>query len=313
MDFAKCFANSAAILMEGALGERLKREYGLLPDENVALAAHVYGETSGKALKELFNQYINISLQFNLPIMITAPTRRANKDRILRSRYDENIIMDNVTFLREIKAGFSAADSSDIYIGGLMGCKGNAYQGTDVLTEKEAKDFHLWQASLFEKAKVDFLYAGIMPALSEAVGMAQAMESTGLPYIISFMIRKDGRLIDGTAINEAISIIDGSTGRKPLCYMTNCVHPTIVSEALHKPINQTPLVRERFKGIQANTSALSPEELDNSCDLKTSDAISLARDMEKLKEDFSFKIFGGCCGTDDSHMREIAKILSLIS
>jgi len=95
--------------------------------------------------------------------------------------------------------------------------------------------------------------------------------------------------------------------------MTNCVHPTIVSEALHMPYNQTSLVKERFKGIQANTSALTPEKLDNSSDLKTSDAISLATNIEKLKEDFNFKIFGGCCGTDDSHMREIAKMLRLIS
>lgn len=53
---------------------------------------------------------------------------------------------------------------------------------------------------MFLEAKVDFLYAGIMPALVEAIGMARAMENTGLPYIISFMIRSDGKLIDGTTI-----------------------------------------------------------------------------------------------------------------
>jgi S-methylmethionine-dependent homocysteine/selenocysteine methylase len=49
----------------------------------------------------------------------------------------------------------------------------------------------------------DFLYAGIMPALPEAVGMAQAMADSGLPYIISFMIRQDGRLLDGSTSNKA--------------------------------------------------------------------------------------------------------------
>jgi methionine synthase I (cobalamin-dependent) len=44
-----------------------------------------------------------------------------------------------------------------------------------------------------------------------------------LPYIISFMIRKDGRLLDGTSITEAVRI------------------------------------RERFVGIQANASSLNGE------------------------------------------------------
>ena len=75
--------------------------------------------------------------------------------------------------------------------------------------------FHLWQASLFKAAKVDFLFASIMPALSESIGMAMAMEDYWAPYIISLMIRRDGRLIDGTTIHDAIREIDSATRRKP--------------------------------------------------------------------------------------------------
>ena len=309
MDFQSCYNNSSFILMEGALGERLKREYDIPFDEVIALAGHIYNEKSKQALKELFHQYIKISQHYHLPIMLTTPTRRANKERVAQSKYNKSIIYDNVSFLREIKQDFP----SDVYIGGLMGCKGDAYKATDVLSEKEAFEFHSWQSSLFTEAKADFLYAGIMPALSEAIGMASAMENTGLPYIISFMIRNDGKLIDGTTIHEAIRAIDNVTNRKPLCYMTNCVHPKVVAKALSQTYNQTSIVKTRFKGIQANTSPLSPEELDNCCDLKTSNADNLANDMVKLYKDFNLKIFGGCCGTDGTHMNEIAKKLSDIS
>lgn len=193
-----------------------------------------------------------------------------------------------------------------------MGCKGDAYKATDVLSEEEAFEFHSWQSSLFAEAKADFLYAGIMPALSEAIGMASAMGNTGLPYIISFMIRNDGKLIDGTTIHEAIRTIDNVTNRRPLCYMTNCVHPKVVAKALSQTYNQTAIVEKRFRGIQANTSPLSPEELDNRYDLKASDAADLSNDMLELYKDFKFKIFGGCCGTDDTHMNEIAKKLNQI-
>ena len=100
MDFELCYKNSSLILMEGALGERLKREYNIPSDEIVALAGHIYNKKSKQALKELFHQYIKISKHYNLPIMITTPTRRANKERVTKSKYNESIIYDNVSFLR---------------------------------------------------------------------------------------------------------------------------------------------------------------------------------------------------------------------
>jgi S-methylmethionine-dependent homocysteine/selenocysteine methylase len=194
-----------------------------------------------------------------------------------------------------------------------MGCKGDAYSKNDHLNIQDAFDFHLWQADLFKKAEVDFLYAGIMPTLPEVIGMAKAMESTGLPYIISFMIEKDGKLLDGTTINDAINTIDKYTSRNPICYMTNCVHPKVLNSALTQEYNKTSIVKARFKGIQANTSELSPEELDNCVELKTSDNISLANDIIDLYNEFNLKIFGGCCGTDNKHIEEMAKRLKYIN
>ena len=142
---------------------------------------------------------------------------------------------------------------------------------------------------------------------TEATGMARTMSDTGIPYIISFTIQKDGKLIDGHTIDYAIRFIDDNVSRKPVCYMTNCVHPCIVYEALAHNFNQTEVVRTRFIGIQANTSALSYSELDSSADLQSSSPADLAEGMMKLKSEYDFRIFGGCCGTDDTHMEEIAK------
>lgn len=68
-------------------------------------------------------------------------------------------------------------------------------------------------------------------------------------------------------------------------------------------------MRARFCGIQANAACLSLQELDNSCALKTSDAKELAEEFRLLHRDFPLKIYGGCCGTDDSHIREMIKVL----
>ncbi|BCZ47729.1 homocysteine S-methyltransferase [Clostridium gelidum] len=307
MNFEDIFNKDELILMEGGLGERLKREYNIQKDNNISLAGHIYDENKRQALTELFKQYFTVAKKYDMPIMVTTPTRRANKERIYCSIFKEsNVIEDNVRFLKQLKEETTAK----VYVGGLMGCKGDAYSKDEHLSIESAFEFHAWQTDLFKKANVDFLYAAIMPTLPEAIGMAKAMELTGLPYIISFMIKKDGKLLDGTTINDAIVAIDKYTTRKPLCYMTNCVHPKVLNSALSQEYNETSVVKERFKGIQANTSELSPEELDNCAELKTSDSIRLANDMINLYNKFNLKIFGGCCGTDNTHIEEIAKRLN---
>ncbi|MEN6315345.1 MAG: homocysteine S-methyltransferase family protein [Clostridiaceae bacterium] len=44
------------------------------------------------------------------------------------------------------------------------------------------------------------------------------------------------------------------------------------------------------------------------CYLRT----ELAQSMRKLTEIISLKIVGGCCGTDNTHINQIAKIMSLV-
>ncbi len=206
MRFISCYEKNPVILMEGALGERLKREYGLLPDDAVAFANIIYRRGGKEALFQLWSQYIEAAKSHCLPFIATTPTRRANMERVAKAGYDKSILLDNITALKQLRD----VSEVEMYIGGLMGCKGDAYSSSGYLNPAEAKEFHSWQTNLFAQAEVDFLYAGIMPTLPEATGMAMAMEQTGLPYIISFMIRNNGRLLDGTPINDAIERIDGS-------------------------------------------------------------------------------------------------------
>lgn len=77
--------------------------------------------------------------------------------------------------------------------------------------------------------------------------------------------------------------------------------------ALLQPFNDHPLVKERFRGIQANTSPLSYAELDGSLDLHESEPEELAEEMAALAEVGPFQIWGGCCGTDSRHMECLAR------
>jgi len=305
MNFRECINQNEFILMEGALGERLKREYGLTFDEHIAMAGLIYEEKGAAALTALWKEYLDIARENGMPFVATTPTRRANKERIEKAVCPETVIADNVAFLKNIQKN----SGMTMYVGGLMGCKGDAYTGEGALSEQEAFAFHRWTVERFEKAGVDFLYAGIMPTLSEAEGLARAIDDTGLPYVISFTIQADGKLIDGTTIADAIRYIDSVTANQPVCYMSNCVHPSIVCKALLQPFNRNETVRERFRGIQANTSPLSYAELDGAEELHCSEPEDFAEEMIKLQSVADIKIWGGCCGTDQRHMACVARKL----
>ena len=305
MDFETCIQSHPAVLMEGALGERLKREYGLHLDEHVALARLIYTKAGADALAVLWRQYRAIAQRHALPFLATTPTRRANRERVNQPDAPSTLLADNVAFLRRIQQESDAP----MFVGGLMGCKGDAYTGAGALDAEDARAFHSWQPNQLAQARVDFLYAAIMPTLPEALGIAQAMADTGLPYLISFTLQADGRLVGGDTLCDAITAIDAAVSRSPTCYMTNCVHPRIVHQALSQPFNQSALVRRRFLGIQANTSPLSYAELDGAADLHCADPEPFAEEMLALRGICDLKIFGGCCGTDDRHMEAIARRL----
>lgn len=140
--------------------------------------------------------------------------------------------------------------------------------------------------------------------------MAKAMETTGLPYIISFMIGRNGRLMDGTFIHEAIEKIDKQTSRPShLLYGKLCTsgHPArgFASPDERYGVGKSPLRRHPGKRRR-----LSPEELDGCSCLKSSTAAELSDRLLSLLWDFPLKICGGCCGTDASHLGMFADILA---
>lgn len=308
-DFVRCFRNSSLILTEGAVGLRLAREFHLSPDDNINYAGLIYQPEGRKALETIYRQYLQIAQDYELPILLMTGTRRCNSERVRLSPYkNKNILRDYANFLRELADGFLCR----AFIGGMMGCKGDAYSGEGGLSAEESLRFHSWQAEAFRDADVDYLIAGIMPTLPETIGMAQAMEKTELPYILSFMINKSGTLLDGNTICDSIRTIDGATDSHPLCYMTNCVHPSILKEALSQPFNDNALVRNRFRGIQANASCLPPEELDRADGVIAASAKELVDEFIYLHLQFPLKIYGGCCGTDDTHIRETASRMRIV-
>ncbi|MCX6150896.1 MAG: homocysteine S-methyltransferase family protein [Ignavibacteriales bacterium] len=302
MKFEEAVKYYSFILTEGSVVERIRRSLNFKLDEHIANSALIYNPGSKTYLEIIYRQYLNIGQKHNLPMIILTPTWRANKERLIKTGFaGRNVNRDNFLFLDEIRKSYGEY-AEKVFIGGLIGCKGDAYNPDEALSREDAEEFHSYQLRTLANAGVDFLIASTLPAVSEAEGIAEAMSKTGLPYILSFIIRVNSNLLDGTPLIKVINKIDSSFIPDPTCYMVNCIHPTIFQTA----IENNPQLIKRVWGIQANTSCKSPEELDGAGELDAEEPEIFANELYNLHSKFGIKILGGCCGTDERHIEQLA-------
>ncbi|MFX0139005.1 MAG: homocysteine S-methyltransferase family protein [Candidatus Hodarchaeota archaeon] len=307
MVLKELLSENPLVLAEGAVIERVKREFKYELNPHIQNAAMVYDGAGRIILDRIYNQYLSVAYKSNLPMLTLAPCWRANPERIeLAGFKDKNVNADCVEFLNKIRSRY-ANKATKILIGGVMGCRGDAYDPKDALSSEEAYKFHKIQVEELNTADVDFLFASTIPSFSEALGIAKAMADLDKEYIISFVIRPNGTLLDGTSLDEAISTIDNSVSPKPVFYMLNCVHPTHCKTAINTEPNNTELVKTRLKGLQANGSPKSPEELELLTKMDSESPKTWGKKMIDLYLNSEMQILGGCCGTTHRHIMSIAK------
>jgi len=310
VSFHGLLSMSPVILGEGAVIERLRRSGGVRLDEHVVNSALIYQDVGRSALETICRQYLDIGLRYNIPLLLSTPTWRAGKERIAAAGLaGRDVNGDNFRFLADLRDTYGDY-AHKVAICGLMSCRGDAYKPEEAMTECEAETFHSWQAEALATAGVDILLASTLPALSEAIGLARAQAATGLPYLISFIARPEGTLLDGTPLKDAITAIDTGVTPRPLAYLINCTHASVFRKAMLHESNSPPLVRERVIGLLANTAALSPEELDASAELVEEEPELFGKSVAALHRELDMKVLGGCCGTDNRHIECLARNLS---
>lgn len=308
--FMKILEAAPFVLGEGAVIERLRRNSAFELDPFLVNSAFLYDPVKRAALETICRQYLDIGRDFGLPLLISTPTWRASRERIEAAGYaGTDVNGDNASLLAGLRREYGGY-ADRVIVCGLMGCRGDAYKPEEALAVDEAQEFHAWQAGKLAATGIDFLLAATMPALSEATGIAKAFAATGKPHVISFVVRPEGTLLDGTPLCEAVAAIDGAAKPPPFAYLINCSHVSFARAALLHETNSSPAVRQRVIGVLANTAALSPEELNDSETLVEEEPERFGRSVAALGKELGLKILGGCCGTDDRHIRALAAELA---
>ena len=304
MSFDEFIKTAKFSLSEGSIYERLRRHPSVEFDPYIFHASLIYDEKARQILAGVHREYMDVAQKHHLPMLITTDTWRASQERINSSKFKgRRVNQDNVQFMKDLRDEYGG-NPQPIFIVGQIGPRGDAYKPEEALSKTEAEFFHRPQLDALAESGVDLLFAATLPAFSEAQGIASAMSEFGLPYTLSFVIRPEGTLLDGTPFGEAMDMIDNSVSNPPTGYAVNCVHPKVFASGM-SALDASH--RSRIFSFQANTANLRPEELNEAKELITEEPDVLAELILAAHQEFHTLFMGGCCGTDTRHIEQLAQ------
>jgi homocysteine S-methyltransferase len=259
-------------------------------------------ERGRAALTAYFERYIDMAIAARAGFILESPTWRANADWGAKIGYDgaalDRINKQAIAMMIVLRARHETS-ATPMVVSGCIGPRGDGYDPGTRMEAAEARDYHAAQIAAFRDAGADLVSAFTMTNADEAIGIALAAQTAGMPCVVSFTVETDGLLPTGQSLAEAIARVDAETADGPSYYMINCAHPTHFEHILE---SGAPWLA-RLRGLRANASRRSHAELDNSPALDIGDPLAFGGEYAALRRRFPhMTVLGGCCGTDHRHM-----------
>jgi S-methylmethionine-dependent homocysteine/selenocysteine methylase len=274
-------------------------------------AFHLLREKKGReALRKYYEPYIATAEADGRGFVLESATWRASADWGDKLGYSKAELVaanrEAIALLQELREAHET-EGTPMIISGCIGPRGDGYDPGQVMTPEEAERYHTAQIQTFSEAGADMVTAITMTNANEAIGITRAAQAAGLPVVISFTVETDGRLPTGQSLGDAIAEVDAATDSGPSYYMINCAHPTHFAQTL--ATGET-WVR-RIRGLRANASKRSHQELNDAPDLDTGNPVELGDEYrDLLRRHPHINVLGGCCGTDHTHVGCISRACS---
>lgn len=264
-------------------------------------------EEANECVRNMYRRYFQVAAKNNTGLVIEGHDYRASPDWAEKLGISLEGLADIqhrvINFLTDLKIEFDGK-VSDVVITGGVGPRGDAYGTGGNITEAEAEDYHSVQLTTLKDTNADMAVALTFNNIPEAVGIVRAANNIGIPIGISLTLNTESRLSSGPSLREAIEAIDEKTDGGAAWYGTNCSHPLEFEPA----ISDEGLWRERLRLIRPNAAKMDKISLCKLGHLEDGDPIELGIQMGDVASRFpAVDIIGGCCGTDERHLNEIAK------
>ena len=212
--------------------------------------------------------------------------------------------MRAIDFRREVAGPYHGQVPALMYAG-IVGPRGDAYETNQTITADEAEEYHSEQLATLASARVDLVEAMTFNGVPEVIGLARAASRAKLPLAVSFTLDHDTRrLPSGPTLKDAIETIDAQTrDDRAAFYGINCSHPLEFMPAI-EPGGWF----ERVRSLRPNAAMMDKISLCTLGHLEMGDPPKLGELMGGLAQQYPhIDVWGGCCGTWDTHLDEIAR------
>jgi homocysteine S-methyltransferase len=212
--------------------------------------------------------------------------------------------MRAIDFLRDVAEPYRGQVPAVLYAG-IVGPRGDAYELNRTITAQEAEQYHSEQLATLGRAGVDLVEAMTFNSVDEVIGLSRAASQVGLPLSVSFTLdHSTSRLLSGPTLKDAIETVDAQTGDdRPAFYGINCSHPLEFMPAI-EPGSWF----ERVRILRPNAAMMDKISLCTLGHLESGDPAQLGELMGGLARQYPhIDMWGGCCGTWDAHLDEIAR------
>jgi homocysteine S-methyltransferase len=258
-------------------------------------------------LRFMFQKYLDAVAQSGFSALMGGLDYRASPDWAQLLGYSSEGLIEmqhrSIDFLRDVSKPYNKQIPRILFVG-IVGPRGDAYSLNKTITAEESEDYHSEQLATLKDANVDMVWAATFNNVPEAVGVSRAASKVELPICISFTLNSSHRLQSGPTLKQAIQSVDNEAGEhKPSCFGINCSHPMEFDPAL-EPGNWI----ERVRNIRPNAAMMEKISLCRLGHLEDGNPVELGEQMGQLAKRYPhIDMWGGCCGTWDTHLREIAK------
>ncbi|MEV8465333.1 homocysteine S-methyltransferase family protein [Fluviibacterium sp. DFM31] len=256
-------------------------------------------------LSGMYRALLDVAAAHKTAVYLTGLDYRASPDWGTKLGYSSEALADAnlacIAFLREVSAPY-ADGLPDIRIGGIVGPRGDAYSLNAEITDASAEDYHSVQMATLKRAGVDMACAMTFNSVPEAVGAARAAAAQDVPLCMMLTLDSTARLKSGPSLGEAIPAIDAATDNSIDFYAINCSHPLEFEPALDGGD-----WIQRLRGLRPNASKMEKIALCKLNHLEEGDPVDLGERMGDLARRYpQMDVWGGCCGTWEKHLDQIA-------
>ena len=289
MTLAELFDRPRPVLLDGATGTELERRGFAL---NAAGWSARAIETAPELLRQIHCDYVDAGAE-----IVTANTFRLHSRNLADwgREPDQSRLVDQAVGLARRAAGKRALVAASLAPIGDCYTPGEVPQADDL----EIEHSHLARA--IAQAGADLILIETMVDGREALAASRAAQSTGLPFIVSFVTGPGGRLLSGELLSDVIPLV---RGEGPAAIAVNCCSIRDVPPAIAMLVAGS---EDLPAGVWANTGERSE---DGSWRVTTASQPAVYAGIARTWIASGIRLIGGCCGTTPAH---VAAIQSLIS